>query len=436
MHRLKYLLLISFSLIIFRGFSQFDPEYMKMVIGFTTYIQTNNMDSLQSMIDNGYSPNFQDKDKKVNPLHYAIEADRPQAIKTLMENGADWNIFNANNKSARTELQIRYPELYVEINEERFKNNEFLIAIQERKFLEASAMIDSGININYKWKDQSNALHLLLNFDLKKEKSIVSSAKYDLLKKLLSHHINAKVFNAEKQFPLFIAMTYYPVDYTKVLLEKDSTLPFKDYPQFAFSIAVAKDTSTVKLALKYISDINMNTSNGKTMLYNALATKRYQNANCILAAGADTEKKNEEGQTVLNEIVANRDTTLNKKPAVKLLIKHHADVNTFDKNSTTPLINAVYNRDYELAKILVEAGTDVNYVGKGVIAVENALHAAVSRTDIEIVKYLLSVGAKKDVLDELNKTPLDKAKSAYNYHKKQGQKEKAAKFKEIMKLLK
>lgn len=427
-------ILIAFTLL---SKAQFNPDYMKMVIGFTTYIQTNNMDSLQSMLDNGYSPNFQDQSKSVNPLIYAIVNDRPEAIRKLIKNGAEWSYVNADNKNARTLLQINYPDLYKELNAIRIRGKQFLLSIQDGKFKETTELLDhENVRVNYKWKDQSNALHFLLKYNLNSEKSPHSFEKYKLLEELVNRNINAKVFNAEKEFPLFIAMEYYPSKYTKLLLDYDSTLAYKDLPQFAFYTSKAYDTTIMHFAFQYIKDVNMLTSNGKTMLYNALRNSKLENAEIIIRYGADLELENEEGLTVLNEIVADKDSLFEKVAVIELLIESRANLNTKDKNAVTPLINAVYNRDLELAKLLVNAGANVNYVGKGVIQVENALHAAVTRADVEMVELLMDSGAKNDVVDQLGKTPLDKAKNAYEFHKEQDQKEKAAIYKKIMKLLK
>mgnify|MGYP000093980369 CR=1 FL=1 len=60
---------------------------------------------------------------------------------------------------------------------------------------------------------------------------------------LLNRNINAKVFNSEKEYPLFLAMEYYPSKYAKLLLELDETLANKDLPQFAYFTSIAVDKS-------------------------------------------------------------------------------------------------------------------------------------------------------------------------------------------------
>lgn len=429
--------IVLFSIVGFANAQgQLNPEYMKMVIGFTTYIQTNNMDSLQAMIDDGFSPNFQDKNKEANPLHYAISADRPQAMKKLVENGADWSYTNADNKTARTLMQLNYPELFKEINKKRLRNTRFLLAIQNGEIEEADELLTEELDVNYKMKDQSTALHLLLNYNLDAKKGAHTYDKFQLLNKLVDRNINAKVYNAKKEYPLFISIVHYPHKYTELLLNLDPTLPHKDLPAFAYFVSQAFDTLTVKVCLPHIENINMMTSNGKSIIYNALKKQNFDITNYILEAGANTETKNEIGQTVLSEIIADTDTLFDKITAVNLLIKHQADVNTTDKNAVTPLIYAVNTRNLEIAKILVAAGANVNYIGKGVIATENALLSAVSRADLPMVEFLIKAGAKNDVKDELGKSAFDKAKNAFEFHKEKEQKEKASTYKKIMKLVK
>lgn len=108
------------------------------------------------------------------------------------------------------------------------------------------------------------------------------------------------------------------------------------------------------------------------------------------------------------------------------LIQHGADVNALDKWGNTPLhgICDMYKpNDIEAAKILIEAGCDVN--------IGSPLVTAADRESVELVKYLISVGADVNQKDKRGNTPLSKAiKAPKNYSK-----DYMKKYNEIVKVL-
>lgn len=57
--------------------------------------------------------------------------------------------------------------------------------------------------------------------------------------------------------------------------------------------------------------------------------------------------------------------------------------------SSEALTDAAFNGDLDTISSLIEAGADVNAVGR----VWNPLHAAIENDQIEVVRYLLSIGA-------------------------------------------
>lgn len=60
--------------------------------------------------------------------------------------------------------------------------------------------------------------------------------------------------------------------------------------------------------------------------------------------------------------------------------------------SSEALTDAAFNGDLDTVRSLIEAGADVNAVGR----VWNPLQAAIENDQIEVVRYLLSVGANPD----------------------------------------
>jgi ankyrin repeat protein len=84
---------------------------------------------------------------------------------------------------------------------------------------------------------------------------------------------------------------------------------------------------------------------------------------------------------------------------------------TRDSSGDTPLHAALWGRDDEAARALVDAGADVNALGD---MSSTPLHAAIAQHNTEMVKYLTAHGASWDVVSELGSSPRDEARRSDN----------------------
>ena len=97
--------------------------------------------------------------------------------------------------------------------------------------------------------------------------------------------------------------------------------------------------------------------------------------------------------------------------AAGLLLARGADVSLRSSNSmeNTPLHAAVAGRQFELVKLLLENGIDVNATQHGGWT---ALHGAAQNGDARLTALLLANGARRDAMSENGGTALSLASAA------------------------
>ncbi len=185
--------------------------------------------------------------------------------------------------------------------------------------------------------------------------------------------------------------------------------------------------------------INPNINNGMAMIFASHGTRNYQN-NIQVFKYLDSVGVSFKGTTKLNENVLhilskkNKDTSL-----LNYLIANEVDINQEDYNGNTPLTNAIKYNNSELIKFLnnkntnridkngntlyhhasqkaeidiiktiTNTKTDINHKNNDG---NTALHlAAMKSKDDKVLKYLIKIGANKDLLTLFNETAYDLAR--------------------------
>ena len=195
-----------------------------------------------------------------------------------------------------------------------------------------------------------------------------------------------------------------------------------------------RDFTKVKQALVDGADINSKTSRGRTALIYACDHKASpQIAKFLIDNGADLEAQEEDKETALTcasiygdlsivKYLIDAGADVNKKGGygktplhfaatpggwsdhyleiVKLLLEHGADPNALSEDGDNPLMELIWcdKFDIEIAKLLIDYGTDLEYVGS---FDETALTRAADKGLLELVKLI------KERLGKSKDTPAD-----------------------------
>jgi ankyrin repeat protein len=83
------------------------------------------------------------------------------------------------------------------------------------------------------------------------------------------------------------------------------------------------------------------------------------------------------------------------------------NVDTRSSEGDTPLHLFAWRSDLEAARVLIEAGADVNAIGD---MSQTPLHVALRQGSVELVILLLEAGAKIDIRSEFQETPQEAAR--------------------------
>ena len=118
---------------------------------------------------------------------------------------------------------------------------------------------------------------------------------------------------------------------------------------------------------KSVSDINIQDEDGNTVLHliaSAIDGSLYhQKAIMILLdKGLHPDTKNNQGLTALHFLCANRSFSEGEmiEPLIELLLNLNCDPNAMDESGCTPLIIACAHREWNVCKILLQHGADMN----------------------------------------------------------------------------
>ena len=164
-----------------------------------------------------------------------------------------------------------------------------------------------------------------------------------------------------------------------------------------------RDTEVLSYLLEKGNDPAQANNEGRTPLMNAAALNTAEIATLLLDAANNINARSKEGYTALQLAFEN-----NSLPMVDLLISKGADIQMVDNEGNTLYHTAVKRGKLEFLEKLSAYPLDINKKNnEGLSPLQKAVMIA---KNVEVINFLLSKGADKNVLTDLGETVYELAK--------------------------
>ena len=386
-----------------------------------------------------------------NALLWAVLLKNAELVELLCSLGADLTIFNnIGLNSMFLAIQLKQVEIAkilikykfpLEIKEKQFEDTPLLAAMKCGEI--ASLLIDSGANIHAENKINDTPIHLatlLNNFEIVKKLTnkgadlnrlnkqshnpiifATGNGFTEIVKFLLEKNVDLNVYDVCKEPLLNICIHHNRLEIMELLLIKDNTLVNRIDCNYSTPITIAVKKNKiefVELLLKYGATPNPKMSVDFSPIYEAFENKNEKIIELLIKHGVNKKhllsmyifrNKIEEigifiknNPNIINQRIHDSNTALmiaalnNNMPLVELLLVNGADPNINNCLNRSPLMEAVFNGNYEMIKMLICYKADIN--NREIISYNreygNSILGFAKRTfNQKIIKYLEKLNA-------------------------------------------
>ncbi len=339
----------------------------------------NNEEMLLFLVKKDANINANSENKRGTPLDWAVTEENIKMVQLLIDNGADVNVKMNCWFYDMTPLHFAAENGFSEI---------------------ARLLMKHGANKQAKTKEGYTILHAACAGGLK---WLVD----DLISEGVDIHSKTSRWPEKNLSPLHFALENEHYEIAKTLIKKGANID-SDLISLLNKACSGGQKWMVELLLKKGVNINK-TVNGFLFkdispLFAAAVNGHSDIARFLIHNGANIFAKSSEGFTVLFAACQG-----NLKWLVQDLIRQGVDVNDYIYVNNNHLRNSPLNiaatlGHYDIVKMLIEAGADVNVT----IALANTtpLYWAISNKHSETAKLLISKGADVNIEDERGTSPL------------------------------
>lgn len=379
-----------------------------------------------------------------SPIKIAFENRKYDIVQTLIENNATVDIILSDGKSL---LQHCIEKNLKEIGKlviqktknlnEPLTNGEFpILATIELGRIELLVnMLDQKVDISKKDKDGNTSIVIateknytkIVEYLLEKganPSTISASNKFkglslleialdnnngEIFKALIKKGADYKFIDNNGKSVLHRAAEKGVMNIIQVLLDAKMDVNLKDKDgNTALLLAVDKNRqTTVKFLLDNQSNINATNSELLTTVMLATKNGNREMVNLLILRGANINAANQKGQTALFMALEN-----DQMDILKDLIQSNADIHYKNKNNCTILMELGKAdlgkrtiKAIEIIKLLLDKSANINETD---LEGNTALSYAVSKSNFEMIAYLISKGADLKLQNKLSQTALHK----------------------------